>query len=425
MGERPTRPDAPPQAPSLVGAPWLADPTTRAVFKAIGAEGAGVRAVGGAVRNALLCIPVTDIDLATTAPPQEVMRLVRKAGLEAVPTGLEHGTVTVVAAQVPFEVTTLRRDVETHGRHAVVSFTNDWAEDARRRDFTMNALYCDADGSVHDPLGGYADLAARRVRFIGKAEDRIREDYLRILRFFRLTAQYGEGPADAEGLAAAVALHNRLERLSGERLRTEMVKLLVAPRAAEIAALMHANEVLFSVIRHRSDPQLLRRICEIEQALQRPADPMLRLAALATRNLLDAERLADRLRLSTREATRLAQATHSDPAIDPMHPERAARAVLYRVGREAYQSAVLRAWASTDADAKSTKWRDRLTLPERWPPPQLPFSGRDVLGLGIAAGPRVGRILAAFERWWIDNDFPLGDDIRTHEALERAAAATQ
>ena len=232
--------DDPPirQLPSLAGADWLARHQTQAVFDALAAKGFAARAVGGAVRNALLGRPVVDIDIATPARPEQVIEAARAAGLAAVPTGLEHGTVTVIAAHVPHEVTTLREDVETHGRHATVAFTDDWAADARRRDFTINALYCSADGEVFDPLGAYGDLGARRVRFIGEARERIREDYLRILRFFRLTAEYGAGPADAEGLGACVAERDGLARLSAERVRQEMLRLLAAPRAPELVRAM-------------------------------------------------------------------------------------------------------------------------------------------------------------------------------------------
>ena len=192
--------------PSLKDAAWLQQPETKRVFAALADPGIETRAVGGAVRNTLLGLPVNEIDLATTALPEKVITLARAADLKAVPTGIEHGTVTVVANGVPFEVTTLRRDVETFGRHAVVAFTEDWQEDARRRDFTLNALYAGSDGELFDPLGGYADLVAGRVRFIGDAEARIKEDYLRILRFFRFNAYYGKGPLDAEGLAACVRL---------------------------------------------------------------------------------------------------------------------------------------------------------------------------------------------------------------------------
>ena len=236
--------------PDLGGAEWLKRPETRRVFAALAAEGAEARAVGGAVRNALMGTPVKDIDIATTALPADVMRLSKQAGLHAVPTGFEHGTVTVVADHVPFEVTTLRKDIETFGRHARVTFTTDWSEDALRRDFTMNALYCGAEGTVHDPLGGYADLVARRVRFIGDARQRIREDYLRILRFFRFLAEYGGGAApDPEGLAAAIAEKAGLAGLSGERIRTELLRLLGAPGAVDAARAMRDAELAAAAAR--------------------------------------------------------------------------------------------------------------------------------------------------------------------------------
>jgi len=220
------------ELPSLKDAAWLEREETQAVFDALQAHGIETRAVGGAVRNTLLGLTVTEVDLATTAVPEEVMALAAKAGLKAVPTGIDHGTVTLVASGVPFEVTTLRRDVETFGRHARIAYTKDWEEDARRRDFTLNALYADRDGRVFDPLGGYADLRAGQVRFIGDAEERIKEDYLRILRFFRFHAYYGKGPLDPAGLAAAVRLRGGLDQLSAERVAAELRRILIAPQAA-------------------------------------------------------------------------------------------------------------------------------------------------------------------------------------------------
>ena len=228
---------APP--PSLKDAAWLQQSETKRVFAALAAPGIETRAVGGAVRDTLLGLPVSEVDLATTALPEKVIALARGADLKAVPTGIEHGTVTLVAGGVPFEVTTLRRDVETFGRHATVAFTEDWEEDARRRDFTLNALYAGSDGELFDPLGGYADLVAGRVRFIGDAEARIKEDYLRILRFFRFNAYYGKGAFDAEGLAACVRLRDGLDLLSAERVAGELRQLLVAPQA------VRAVEALF------------------------------------------------------------------------------------------------------------------------------------------------------------------------------------
>src|SRR5690606_34591657 len=201
-----------------------------------------------------------DVDIATTALPQDVIRLAAAAGLGAVPTGLSHGTVTVIADHQPIEVTTLRRDIETFGRQARVTFTTDWSEDAARRDFTLNALYCDADGVVHDPIGGYPDLVARRVRFIGRAEDRIREDYLRILRFFRFTAAFAEGPPDAEGLAASTALAPGLAQLSAERVRAELLRLLAAPRAVEIVGVMADTGLVTALTGVDGDVGLLGRL---------------------------------------------------------------------------------------------------------------------------------------------------------------------
>ena len=284
--------------PSLAGAPWLVRPETRAVLEAIERGGYAARVVGGAVRNALLGEPVKDIDIATTAVPEEVLRLAEAAHLKAVPTGIEHGTVTVIASHTPIEVTTLRRDIETFGRHARVTFTSDWAEDARRRDFTMNALYCGADGTIDDPLKGYPDLVSRRVRFIGEPHDRIREDYLRILRFFRFTAEYTDGLPDAPGLKASIELSDGLSGLSGERVRAELLRLLAAPRAAETLAVMNDAGLLERVLGSRGHLELLDRVAMIEQMLGRSPDALLRLGALAAARPGAALALRDRLRLS-------------------------------------------------------------------------------------------------------------------------------
>jgi poly(A) polymerase len=405
-----TRADSDPQpspagVPSLADAPWLQAPDTRAVLAALGAGGFEARVVGGAVRNALLGQPVKDIDIATTALPQDVIRAAGQAGLRAVATGLDHGTVTVIAHHRPFEVTTLRRDIETFGRHARVTFTTDWSEDAARRDFTINALYCDAAGTVHDPLGGYPDLAARRVRFIGEAADRIREDYLRILRFFRFTAEYAAGAPDPVGLAASVAAAGGMAQLSAERVRAELLRLLAAPRAVEIVAVMIETGIVETLIGVAGDVALLGRLTAIETALEAPPDPILRLAALAGagRGL---SALGERLRLSNAEAERLARLVMPDPAFLPESAERDARAFLYRFGTEAFSDGVRIAWARSGAPADSARWRDRLSLPERWPVPQLPVGGADLLDRGLAAGPAIGRVIRAFEDWWIAEDFP-------------------
>jgi len=391
--------------PDLAGAEWLSRPSTRAVFAALTAEGAEARAVGGAVRNALMGTPVKDIDIATTALPADVMRLAAQAGLHAVPTGLEHGTVTVIAKHAPFEVTTLRRDIETFGRHARVTFTTDWSEDAQRRDFTMNALYCGPEGTVHDPLGGFEDLVARRVRFIGDAKQRIREDYLRTLRFFRFLAEYGNATApDAEGLAAAIAERSGLAALSGERIRAELLLLLAAPGAIFAVRAMSAARLIEPVLGVPGNVDLLARLAAIEQALGRPPDPVLRLAALA----LDGSPapLQARLRLSAAETAKLAYANVRDPAFDPSSSEHEAQAFLYRHGAQAFIDGALMAWARCGEDPGSQSRAERVRLPERWQTPELPVRGADVLALGVKPGPDVGRLIAAFETWWIAQGFP-------------------
>lgn len=412
----------PKQLPSLASAEWLNAPAARAVFAALAAGGAETRAVGGSVRNALFGLPVKDVDLATTALPADVMRLAGKAGLKPVPTGIEHGTVTIVSGHVPFEVTTLRRDIETFGRHAVVTFTTDWAEDARRRDFTMNALYCAADGTLHDPLGGYPDLAARRVRFIGDPHERIREDYLRILRFFRLFAEYGEGPPDAESLAAAISERQGLAKLSGERLAIEILRLLAAPRSVEAVHAMSEGHVLEVLSRHPA-PAKVERLAAIEAHLGRAPDPVLRLAAMFVLTAEDAERIGERLKLSRADRDTLAGVAGNraeDHAFAPETGEQQARIALYRLGAPAYVNRALIAWAAGHASVTDTKRRERLELPRRWQAPVLPFSGRDVLALGVPPGKSVGRILAAFEAWWTAADFP-SDPEQLTAALSRAA----
>lgn len=409
------REDGKEKLPSLAGAPWLAAAGTRAVLDAISQGGFQARIVGGAVRNALLGVPVKDVDIATTALPQDVIRLAAAAGLGAVPTGVQHGTVTVIASHSPIEVTTLRRDIETFGRQARVTFTTDWAEDAARRDFTLNALYCDADGTVHDPLAGYPDLVARRVRFIGDARDRIREDYLRILRFFRFTAAYGEGPPDAEGLAASVALASGLDQLSAERIRGELLRLLAAPRAVEILGGMASAGLIERLIGTSGDIATLERLADIERALGRDADPLLRLAALSGGNR-HLTALGARLRLSNAESERLARLVLPDPAFDPATDASEARAFLYRFGVEAFRDGVLIAWARCEAPADSSRWRERFLLPLRWKVPELPVRGADLLERGLAQGPSIGRIVRAFEDWWIAEDFP-EDKARLARAL--------
>ncbi|HET6390155.1 CCA tRNA nucleotidyltransferase [Hyphomicrobium sp.] len=389
-----------------VNARWLRTAAIGKVFAALAKGGATTRVVGGAVRNALMDRPVKEVDIATTARPAETMRLAKAAGLGAYPTGIDHGTITVVADGHPYEITTLRRDVETDGRHAVVAFTDDWKQDASRRDFTINALYCDLEGNVYDPVGGLEDLRKRRVRFIGDAKERIREDYLRILRFFRFSAQYGNGQIDPTGLAAAEEMKEGMSLLSAERVRAEMLKLLAAPGAPEVLAVMYKAGILQLVVRTRLEPDRFERFAAIEAALGEAPDPVTRLAALAVIHPGDDRFLAAQLKLSNAEASRIGAVFASEPGIDPHTPETTGRAALYKLGPENFKRAVLLAWARSDASPNDPVWRARALLPDRWKAPKMPVSGSDVIALGFAPGPAIGGILQAFEKWWVGNNFP-------------------
>ena len=400
----------------LADAEWLKRPATRAVFAALRDDGHKVRAVGGAVRNTLLGRAVADIDLATPALPDIVMRVAEKAGLKAVATGIDHGTVTVISDHQPFEVTTLRKDVETFGRRAVVAFTDDWAEDARRRDFTMNALYASADGLLFDPLGGYEDLKAHRVRFIGEPSQRIREDYLRILRFFRFSADYGDGVFDPDGLKACIAERNGLRQLSAERLHGELLQLLALDRSFAALETMFESGLLADILGGAPALDRVGRLIAIEESLDRPADALLRLGALVVRVQEDAERLAERFRLSNAEQRRLRTTALTTSAFGLEKDEIAAKSALYRLGPAGYSDHIMMAWARSAAKPDDDAWRDLVTLADRWPVPAFPLSGGDIVQLGIDKGPRVGNILNSVETAWIERGF-----IDSRDALLLAA----
>ncbi|CAN7419284.1 CCA tRNA nucleotidyltransferase [Bosea sp. LjRoot90] len=371
-----------------------------ALLSALNRDGEEARIVGGAVRNALLGEPVADIDIATTCLPDETMRRARAAGFKAIPTGIEHGTVTVVIDGAPFEVTTLRRDVETDGRHAVVAFGRDFREDALRRDFTFNALGLDAAGALHDYADGLADLAARQVRFIGAAGDRIAEDYLRILRFFRFHARYGAGELDRVALDACIAARAGLDGLSRERVWAEMRKLLVAPRAAETLSAMAGAGLLMPVI---GGVPHLSRFAAIADAPGDGIYPAFRLAALAVAVSEDALRLRDRLRLSNAEFERISGLAAALEALSGRgrRPEIATlRRLAHRVGADAVAGAlVLLGTAETLADIQG------LIAKMAHTPAFLP-TGKDVLALGISAGPKVGQVLDEVREAWIEAGCP-------------------
>lgn len=384
--------------------PWMAARETRAVIDALRAGGADVRFVGGCVRDAVAGRAISDIDLATEAPPERVVELLEAAGLRAVPTGLAHGTVTAVSGGRPFEVTTLRHDVETDGRHAVVAFTDDWEADAARRDFTINALSLEPEGLLHDPFGGVADLRAGRVRFVGDPYQRIEEDVLRLLRYFRFYAHYGRPPPDPESLRACGKMAHLLPRLSAERVRVELLKLLAAPDPAAVMRLMRDEGVLDHFLAHATAIDRLARLVAIETGLGLN-DPLRRLAAVLPVDGETARHLAQGLRLSNVERDRLVAMAEPDPAPSPALGAAERRQLLYRVGAEAWRDAVLVAWAEGAAAAQDASWRDLLATADTWRRPQFPLTGRDVKRLGVAEGAAVGELLQAVEAWWIEGDF--------------------
>ncbi|MEP9354052.1 CCA tRNA nucleotidyltransferase [Xanthobacter sp. KR7-65] len=413
---------------SVADAAFWSTPGLGAVLAALNAQGEEARVVGGAVRNTLLGLPVTDVDIATTALPEVVVERVRAAGLKAVPTGIAHGTVTVVAAHHGFEVTTLREDMETDGRRAVVRFGRSWAHDAERRDFTLNALYATADGTVVDLVGGLADLAARRVRFIGDAEARIREDYLRILRLFRFHAAYGAGAVDEAAFSAVVGLRAGLLSLSRERVRAELLKLLMAPGAAATLSVMSDAGLIQPLLAGLADVRVFRRLETLEgewraKGWPAPPDPIRRLAALAVRVADDAERLRDKLRLSNAEGRRLA--SMALPLADPAD-DRAARALIYRQGADAACDAALLALARGRAGAENEPLEAVGRVAAAWSAPRPPFAAADLMQLGLPAGRQLGAALALAETAWIAADFPLDETVidgLLREAMARATAA--
>ena len=406
--------------PLLADAPWLTSGGTARVLQLLNASGEEARVVGGAVRNALLELPPGDIDIATTALPEEVMRRAKSAGIKSVPTGIDHGTITLVIDGHPYEVTTLREDTETFGRKAKVAFGRDWVRDAERRDFTMNGLSVDANGVVHDYVGGLADVAARRVRFIGDPDQRIAEDYLRILRFFRIHAAFGEGEPDRDGYLACIRGRNGLDGLSAERVRMEILKLLVAGGAAAAAAAMADGGLLQSLIGGVAYTGPLSTMIAIERELGLPANATRRLAALTVAVTEDAKRVAARLRLSNAEAKALDSMGHRWWRF-AARDEANARRLLYRLGAERYHDRVLLAWARGSGDVRSARWRDLAELPERWTPPKFPLKAADFIARGMTEGPALGHVLTLAEDAWLAADFPL-DEAALASIADQAAA---
>ena len=384
--------------PRIAPQQWMEEPATRVVLDALSAGGVEARFVGGAVRDALLGLPIGDIDIATPAPPERVTELLQKSGIRVVPTGLAHGTVTAVVPPRHFEITTLRRDVETDGRHARVTFDADWAADAARRDFTINAIFLAPDGTIDDPVGGLADLRAGHVRFVGDPATRITEDVLRLLRYYRFEARFGAGSGDAAARAACHAAAHLLPTLSAERVAQELIRLLDTPDPGRALQMMEEDGALAALLPAARRLDRLRRMIAIEPE----PDPLRRLSALIDADAEAAGALAEQLHFPNAWRNRLrglAPPWPLDPAGDPP----ALRRALHRLGAERYRDLAL--LLAADRRADTGQLAGLLALARDWTPPQFPLSGHDVTALGIPPGPRIGALLDAVERWWEDTDF--------------------
>ena len=379
---------------------WMVEPATQAVLKALSEGGAEARFVGGSVRDALLERPIGDVDIATLAPPERVVELLEKRGIRAVPTGVAHGTVTAIAGTPPrhFEITTLRRDVETYGRRARVAFDADWAADAARRDFTINAIFLDPDGTLHDPVGGLADLRARRIRFVGDPATRLAEDVLRLLRYYRFEARFGTGEGDPAARAACRAAAHLLPKLSAERVAQELVRLLETPDLILALRMMQQDGVLAVILPEARGLDRLRHMIAIEPE----RDSLRRLAALIETDAAGAEALAERLRFSNAWRDRLKGLASPWP-VEPQGAAHAQRRALYRLGAERYRDIVL--LQAAEGAMGRHRLGELLALARDWSRPTFPLTGHDVTALGIPPGERVGRLLDAVRDWWEAGDF--------------------
>ncbi len=409
------------QTVNLASQAWLSDHATKRLVAALATGTETVRFVGGCVRDAVRGEEVRDVDLATVHLPHKVTELLEAAAIEAIPTGIDHGTVTAVVEGKPFEITTLRKDVETFGRHAKVAFTDNWFEDAKRRDFTVNAIYADPDGRIFDPVDGVGDARLGLVRFIGEADERIREDYLRILRFFRLNAQFGQSELEKKSLAACVRNKAGLAKLSGERIQSEIMQLIAT--ASTSAVLRQMNEALIlNEILPELDPKrlvVLDRLIVVESQRTRDPDPVLRLAALLRGGEDAVLQMSQRLRVSNQMRDRLIRFVRAYTRdTETWRIPHKLRRSLYKLGQSTMIDVMLVRWAEDEALADH--WQDLLDYAETWSRPELEIKAKDVMDLGIEAGPDVGRLLSIVEDWWIENDFPR-DQAKQLEYLKKVA----
>lgn len=399
---------------------WLYWPQTQRLIEVFHQGGHEIRFVGGAVRDLLLGRPVHDVDVATPASPQQVMGLLEKAQIKVIPTGLSHGTVTALIDSVAFEITTLRADIKTYGRHAEVQFTRNWEEDAARRDFTLNALYCDATGKVYDYFDGLRDLHAHHVRFIGDPEQRIREDGLRILRFFRFSAYYSEGEVDLPGLEACYQCREMLDQLSGERIAQEMLKLMASDYAAAMLERMQEEQLTTSLFGYKIHPEPLKNwprvklLADMESSVLPEQDTLLPLVLLCRGQAESAVGMADfiieRWKLSNKQAD-LLRSLVRQPRLSKDSEENEQKRLIRHYGAQTFMLMVLMSWAEMMADTQqqvqllSASYRSMLWLAEQWQPPVFPLKGSDLIAHGIKSGPELGNWLQKLEDWWEKEDY--------------------
>ncbi len=399
----------------LAPQPWMEAAETKAAIAALTKGGAEVRFVGGCVRDAIAHRPVKDIDIATTDRPETVVALLEAAGIRAIPTGIEHGTVTAVVGDKHFEITTLRVDVETDGRRAKVAFTDDWVADAARRDFTVNTLSCNPAGDVYDPFEGLGDLAHGHIRFVGNAVERIEEDALRMLRFFRFFATYGRPPPDRDALAACRKMAPMLDGLSAERVWSELRRILLSTDPGGILVLMRGERVLERILPEAGDVGQLRALAWLETTAVKietvAPDPIRRLAAVIDADAAGAEACARRLRLSNRETERLRALAAPAMEVSPELDAKTRRRAFHRLGAETVRDLALLSWAMSVAvmphqpKGRNEAWRELIEQADAWTPVELPVKGQDALDMGVPPGAAVGRLLAAVETWWEDGDY--------------------
>lgn len=400
----------------LSNADWLQDPDLQNLLAILSSDGEEAKINGGAVRNSLLGEPVADVDISSTLLPEMVIERLEAADIKVIPTGIEHGTVTAVLNKRPFEITTLRADIETNGRHAVVRFGRDWVEDANRRDFTINALYVDREGCVFDPLDGIGDIEARRVKFIGQAEDRIGEDHLRILRFFRFFAWYGRGAPDREGLKACVRMKHTIDDLSVERIWNEFRKLLSAPDPARAILWMRQSGVL-NIVLPESEKwgiDAFQRLVKAEVELDWNVDPLLRLMAIIPPQKDGVVGLAARLKISNSDRDRLKDWAGGIASFGEIDEARLQK-TMYQTSRQGnvdrlkLELARLREVGMREDDAliEAARITELLNGALQWEPPVFPLKGRDLIKLGLEPGEALGEVLKTLETRWIDSGFEL------------------